>query len=123
VVGCRPWYVQVASRASGQQNAAPGEAGKSGKHPSNEGFSRGITWVDPASTPREDRDHATPYLQRIFRGYWGADAAVVVAELTLADVDPTMAELRPLAAESLARAHELAAETAREHAAKPARVA
>lgn len=76
-----------------------------------------------AGTPREGWDHATPYLQRIFRDYWGADVAVVVAELTLADVNPAMAELRPLAAESLAKAHELAGETAREHAAKLADVA
>jgi FMN-dependent NADH-azoreductase len=101
----------------------PGQARESGEHPSSEGFSRGIAWVDPTFTPREDRGHATPYLQRIFRGYRGADAAVVVAELTLADVDPAMAALRRLAPESPARAHAPAAENAREHAAKPARVA
>ncbi|MCW0213733.1 MAG: NAD(P)H-dependent oxidoreductase [Pseudonocardia sp.] len=73
-------------------------------------------------TPREGWDHATPYLQRIFSDYWSADVAVVVAELTLAEVNPAMAELRPLAAESLARAHERAIETAREHGAKLAAV-
>ncbi|MEJ3658426.1 NAD(P)H-dependent oxidoreductase [Actinomycetes bacterium KLBMP 9759] len=66
-----------------------------------------------AGTPREGWDHATPYLVRIFSDVMGADVTVVEAELTLADVVPAMAELRPLAAESLAQAHERAAERGR----------
>ena len=64
-----------------------------------------------AGTPREGWDHATPYLVRILADVWGADVTVVAAELTLADVTPAMEGLRPAAAESKARAHELAEET------------
>jgi FMN-dependent NADH-azoreductase len=67
-------------------------------------------------TPREGWDHATPYLRRIFADAFGADVTVVVAELTLADVVPAMAELRPIAAESRAEAHKLAEATGRAHA-------
>jgi FMN-dependent NADH-azoreductase len=64
-------------------------------------------------TPREGWDHATPYLLRIFADVFGADVTLVEAELTLADVVPEMEPLRPLAAESRARAHEHAAERGR----------
>ncbi|MCW2717434.1 MAG: FMN-dependent NADH-azoreductase [Pseudonocardiales bacterium] len=67
-----------------------------------------------AGTPREGWDHATPYLLRILGDVWGADVSLVAAELTLAEVNPAMAELRGVAAESLAQAHELAAATGRE---------
>jgi FMN-dependent NADH-azoreductase len=70
-----------------------------------------------AGTPREGWDHATPYLLRIFRDVFGADVTLVECELTLADVVPAMAELRPVAAASRARAHELAASAGRAHAA------
>lgn len=59
-------------------------------------------------TPREGWDHATAYLQRIFGDVWGAEVTIVAAELTLADVVPAMSELRPLAAQLKAQAHELA---------------
>ncbi|GDY32878.1 FMN-dependent NADH-azoreductase [Gandjariella thermophila] len=61
-------------------------------------------------TPREGWDHATPWLHRIFADVFGMDTRVVAAELTLADVNPAMAELRGLAAESLRHAHAAAAE-------------
>lgn len=67
-------------------------------------------------TPREGWDHATPYLQRIFGDVLGADVTVVAAELTLSEVVPAMADLKPLAAQSRAHAHELAEETGRHHA-------
>ncbi len=64
-----------------------------------------------AGTPREGWDHATPYLERVFADVWGARVTVVAAELTLADVNPAMAGLRPAAADSRAQAHELAEAT------------
>jgi FMN-dependent NADH-azoreductase len=67
-------------------------------------------------TPREGWDHATPYVERIFGDVFGGDVAVVTAELTLADVNPHMAELRDLAAASRATARELAESTGRAHA-------
>ena len=69
-----------------------------------------------AGTPREGWDHATPYLVRIFADVLGGDVTVVAAELTLADVNPAMAELRGLAAESRAQAHTDADRTGREFA-------
>ena len=56
-------------------------------------------------TPREGWDHSTPYLERILTDVFGLDVRTVAAELTLADVIPAMAELRPLAAQSLSAAH------------------
>ncbi|OLT13151.1 ACP phosphodiesterase [Pseudonocardia sp. CNS-139] len=67
-------------------------------------------------TPREGWDHATPYLQQMFGDNFGGNLTVVAAELTLADVNPQMADLRGLAAESKAKALELAAETGKAHA-------
>jgi FMN-dependent NADH-azoreductase len=69
-----------------------------------------------AGTPREGWDHATPYLVRIFADALGADVTVVAAELTLADVNPAMAELRPLAAQSREQAHAHADRTGRQFA-------
>ncbi|TQM02962.1 FMN-dependent NADH-azoreductase [Pseudonocardia kunmingensis] len=67
-------------------------------------------------TPRDGWDHATPYVERIFGDVLGGDVAVVTAELTLADVNPHMADLRDLAAASRSSARELAESTARAHA-------
>ena len=64
-----------------------------------------------AGTPREGWDHATPYLLRILADVWGADVTLIEAELTLAAVNPAMAELLPLAEASEARAHERARAT------------
>ena len=57
-------------------------------------------------TPREGWDHATPWMRRILADLWQLDLRVVEAELTLADVTPAMAQLRELAADLRARAHE-----------------
>jgi FMN-dependent NADH-azoreductase len=69
-----------------------------------------------AGTLRAGWDHATPYLLRIFADVWGADVTVVEAELTLAAVNPAMAELIPLAETSQAKAHERAEEVGRAYA-------
>ncbi|MDA0160934.1 NAD(P)H-dependent oxidoreductase [Solirubrobacter ginsenosidimutans] len=55
-------------------------------------------------TPREGWDHAQSWLPHGL-AYTGLEpTTVITAELTLAEVDPRMADLRPLAAESLAAA-------------------
>ncbi|WP_238014240.1 NAD(P)H-dependent oxidoreductase [Dactylosporangium sp. AC04546] len=59
--------------------------------------------------PKEGWDHNTPYLKRILADVYGLDLHVAEAELTLADVNPAMAPLRGLAAESLRAGHESAA--------------
>lgn len=59
-----------------------------------------------AGTPREGWDHATPWMRRILEDYWQLDLRVVEAELTFADVNPAMAELRELATQLRTRAHE-----------------
>ncbi|MEI8057290.1 MAG: NAD(P)H-dependent oxidoreductase [Actinomycetes bacterium] len=60
-------------------------------------------------TPRFGWDHATAYLSLILGEVWGLDLRVVEAELTLAEIVPAMADLKPLAAEFLATAHAAAA--------------
>jgi len=70
-----------------------------------------------AGTPRAGWDHATPWLLRILRDVWGADVTLVEAELTLADVNPALAELREAAAVSRSQAREKAATVGRAHAA------
>ena len=59
-----------------------------------------------AGTPRAGWDHATPWMRRILEDVWQLDLRVVEAELTLADVNPAMAELRGLAAELRTRAED-----------------
>jgi FMN-dependent NADH-azoreductase len=54
-------------------------------------------------TPREGWDHAEPWLPHAL-AMTGLEPSFITAELTLADSNPQMAELRPLAAESLAAA-------------------
>jgi len=54
-------------------------------------------------TPREGWDHAEQWLPHGIV-LTGLEPRFIVAELTLADVNPAMAELKPLAAESLAAA-------------------
>lgn len=65
-------------------------------------------------TPREGWDHGTPWLHRILADVFAMDVRVVDAELTLADVNPAMAELRELAAQSREQAHTLAGKVAPE---------
>jgi FMN-dependent NADH-azoreductase len=56
-----------------------------------------------AGTPREGWDHAEPWLPHAL-SLTGLEPRFIIAELTLADVNPQMAELKPLAAKSLAAA-------------------
>ena len=56
-------------------------------------------------TPKEGWDHATPYYRRIFADLWGLDLHVNEIELTLAKVNPAMAELVPQAVQNLANGH------------------
>jgi FMN-dependent NADH-azoreductase len=56
-----------------------------------------------AGAPREGWDHAEPWLPHGLNAT-GLETRFIAAELTLADVNPAMAELKPLAAESLAAA-------------------
>ncbi|GAA4911193.1 FMN-dependent NADH-azoreductase [Actinomycetospora succinea] len=67
-------------------------------------------------TPREGWDHATGWIVRILADVWGGDVTLVEAELTLAETVPAMAELRPLADQVRARAHELAGDAGRQMA-------
>jgi hypothetical protein len=53
--------------------------------------------------PREGWDHAEPWLPHALRQV-GLEPRFITAELTLADTVPQMAELKPLAAESLRNA-------------------
>jgi FMN-dependent NADH-azoreductase len=57
-----------------------------------------------AGTPREGWDHATGWMRRILQDVWQLDLRVVETELTLADVNPAMAQFKDLAAELRARA-------------------
>lgn len=54
-------------------------------------------------TPREGWDHAESWLPHAV-SMTGLSPRFVIAELTMADVNPAMAELKPLAAESLSQA-------------------
>jgi FMN-dependent NADH-azoreductase len=54
-------------------------------------------------TPREGWDHAEAWLSHAV-SLTGLQPHFVTAELTMADVNPAMADLKPLAAESLSRA-------------------
>lgn len=64
-------------------------------------------------TPREGWDHATGWIRRILQDVWGFDLDIIETELTLAEVNPQMAELRDLAREQLAESHEAARAAAR----------
>jgi FMN-dependent NADH-azoreductase len=59
-----------------------------------------------AGTPREGWDHATGWMRRILADVWKLDLRVVETELTLAEVNPAMAELRGLAQQLRARAED-----------------
>jgi FMN-dependent NADH-azoreductase len=56
-------------------------------------------------TPRQGWDHAEPWLPHAIAAT-GLEPRFITAELTLAEVTPAMAELIPLAAESLAAAEQ-----------------
>lgn len=55
-------------------------------------------------TPREGWDHSEAWLTHMM-SFLGFEPKIITTELTLANVNPAMAELKPLAAESLAQAH------------------
>jgi FMN-dependent NADH-azoreductase len=61
-------------------------------------------------TPREGWDHATAWLKLIFERIWGLDLTVIETELTAANVNPALAELRGLAAQNLEHSHATATE-------------
>ncbi|MGC1183902.1 MAG: NAD(P)H-dependent oxidoreductase [Candidatus Dormiibacterota bacterium] len=52
-------------------------------------------------SPRQDWDHNTPWLRRIFEDVWGLDLRLNAVELTLANSNPAMEPLRGEAAEAL----------------------
>lgn len=64
-------------------------------------------------TPREGWDHATAWLRRVLEDVWGFDLDIIETELTLAEVNPQMAELRDLARQQLDESHETARAAAR----------
>ncbi len=81
-------------------------------HATYEGFLTGKEFVVLAArgggygpgTPREGWDHATPWIPHGLSLTGLVPTTVIAAELTLAKVNPAMAELIPLADESLAAA-------------------
>ncbi|MFF4078329.1 FMN-dependent NADH-azoreductase [Streptomyces sp. NPDC001777] len=68
-------------------------------------------------TPRAGFDFDTNYLRKVLGDVLGLPVEVITRELTMAPVNPAMAELVPLAEESAQQSLERAAESAREHAA------
>jgi len=56
-----------------------------------------------SGTPREGWDHSETWLPHAV-SLTGLQPRIITAELTMAEVNPAMAELRPLAADSLSRA-------------------
>lgn len=71
-------------------------------------------------TPREGWDHATGWMRRILADFWQLELRVVEAELTLAEVNPAMAEFRQVAAQLRARAEQQARQHGRDLATRPA---
>ncbi|WP_320780030.1 FMN-dependent NADH-azoreductase [Streptomyces sp. CRN 30] len=68
-------------------------------------------------TPRAGFDFDTTYLEKVLGGGLGMRVEVITRELTMAPVNPAMAELVPQAEESARRTLERATASAREHAA------
>lgn len=68
-------------------------------------------------TPRAGFEFDTNYLERVLGDGLGLQVEVITRELTMAAVNPAMAELVPQAEESARQSLERAAESAREHAA------
>jgi len=65
-------------------------------------------------TPREGWDYAEPYLRRILGEVFGLDLRVITPELTLAEVNPALAEFKEHAKASLVEAHNQADAAARD---------
>jgi FMN-dependent NADH-azoreductase len=59
-------------------------------------------------TPRAGWDHSTAWLLRILVDVWGLNVRSIETELTLADVNPAMEALRPMATQMRQAAHEAA---------------
>ncbi|MGV2919251.1 FMN-dependent NADH-azoreductase [Streptomyces alfalfae] len=68
-------------------------------------------------TPRAGFEFDTNYLEKVLGDGLGLRVEVITRELTMAAVNPAMAELVPQAEESARQSLERAAESAREHAA------
>ncbi|KUL51767.1 MULTISPECIES: FMN-dependent NADH-azoreductase [unclassified Streptomyces] len=68
-------------------------------------------------TPRAGFEFDTNYLEKVLGDGLGLQVEVITRELTMAAVNPAMAELVPQAEESARQSLERAAESAREHAA------
>ncbi|WP_068399923.1 FMN-dependent NADH-azoreductase [Kribbia dieselivorans] len=71
-------------------------------------------------TPNEDKEFVTSYLNAVLPAMFGLEPEFIVAELTLADSVPQMAELRDLAAASRTSARENVIARARDLTAVPA---
>lgn len=69
-------------------------------------------------TPREGWDHAEPYLRRVLAEVLGLELRVITPELTLAEVNPALAQFIDKHQVSLAEAHETATTAAYELAAQ-----
>jgi FMN-dependent NADH-azoreductase len=67
-----------------------------------------------AGAPREGWDHVRPYLETVLVKALGLDARFVIAQLTLAERVPAMADLIPQAKEQRAQAHASAEAHAKE---------
>jgi FMN-dependent NADH-azoreductase len=65
-------------------------------------------------TPHEGWDYAEPYLRRILAEVFGLDLRVITPELTLAEVNPALAEFKEHAKVSLVEAHDQADAAARD---------
>lgn len=63
-----------------------------------------------AGTPRHGWDHATAYVERILGDNFGMSVDTVIADLTLAGVNPAMSHLVEAAQQSLAAAHDSASQ-------------
>jgi FMN-dependent NADH-azoreductase len=74
-------------------------------------------------TPRDGWDHAEPYLRRILGEVFGYELRVITPELTLAEVNPALAEFIDVHKASLAEAHAGADSTGRDLARQLATVA
>lgn len=61
-----------------------------------------------AGSPREGWDHGTPWIRRVLADVFGMDVKLVEADLTLAEINPAMEELKGIAAEIREQAHKQA---------------
>lgn len=60
-------------------------------------------------SPREGWDHGTPWITRVLSEVFKMDLQVIEADLTLAEVNPSMAEFRSMAQDIREQAHKQAA--------------